>query len=177
YKALLLRKFRVPVQQFVLYLGSGISRMKTYLPAGQEITGYDLKNLSEMSLDQSMKSMIPEEIILAILSDYPSSDGKQVIRRIIRRLQDIMEDATLLQRYVQQLIILSRLRKLDKETKEIAQEMPITYDIKTDAFYQEGQETVILNMLRKGTLSAKEISDLTDVPLAKVEALQKKLGE
>ncbi|MEL6536849.1 MAG: hypothetical protein AAFQ98_15625, partial [Bacteroidota bacterium] len=140
YKALLLRKFEVPVRQFVLYLGPGKSQMETQLPKGQEIVGYTLKNLSEVPWDQSIRSTVPEEILLGILGDYPREEGKVVIQRIVERLWELRTDEITRQRYLQHLLILSRLRNLDTIAKEVARQMPITYDIEKDSFYKEGLE-------------------------------------
>ncbi|HAA16913.1 MAG TPA: hypothetical protein DCE41_36450 [Cytophagales bacterium] len=186
YKALLLRKFEVPVQQFVLYLGAGRSRMTSQLPQGQEITGYTLKNLSEVPLKQTLSSSVPEEILLAILGDYPPEEGKQVIQRIIERLWALQDDETTRQRYLQHLVILSRLRKLDNLAKEITESMPITYDIESDSFYKEGLEKgiergiekgaentkliMIENMLKNGVLTIAQIAEIAETT---EEAVQK----
>ncbi|HAA16418.1 MAG TPA: hypothetical protein DCE41_33820 [Cytophagales bacterium] len=176
YKALLLRKFEVSVRQFVLYLGVGQSKMVTDLPAGQEIKGYALKNLSEIPLDQTLHSSVPEEILLAILGDYPREEGVKVIKRIIERLWSLQSDETTRQHYLQHLVILSRLRKLDSITEEIADQMPITYDIETDHFYQKGRsrekEEIIKNMLADSSFSLEEIARLTNTSLAIVQKIQ-----
>jgi hypothetical protein len=43
-------------------------------------------------------------------------------------------------KYISQLIVLSRLRKFESETIKIINEMPITYDIKTDYLFKQGIE-------------------------------------
>ncbi|MEL6535294.1 MAG: hypothetical protein AAFQ98_07785 [Bacteroidota bacterium] len=177
YKALLLRKFEVPVRQFVLYLGVGQSKMVTELPKGQEIKGYSLKNLSEIPLDQTLHSSVPEEILLAILGDYPREEGEKVIHKIVERLWKLRSDEITRQRYIQHLVILSRLRKLDNLTKEITGKMPITYDIETDSFYQEGRsrekEEIIKKMLADSSLSMEEIANLTSTSIVAVQKIKK----
>ncbi|MEL6536478.1 MAG: hypothetical protein AAFQ98_13765, partial [Bacteroidota bacterium] len=195
YKALLLRKFEVPVRQFVLYLGPGKSQMISQLPEGQKITGYTLKNLSEVPLQQTLSSSVPEEIILAILGDYPPEEGKQVIQKIIERLWSLQNEEVVRQRYLQHLVILSRLRKLDNLAKEITESMPITYDIESDSFYQEGLERglerglekglekglaqgkslMIENMLKNGVLSVAQIAEIAQTSEEAVQKIAKGL--
>ncbi|MEL6533890.1 MAG: hypothetical protein AAFQ98_00695 [Bacteroidota bacterium] len=184
YKALLLRKFEMPVRQFVLFLGRGKSKMKTDLPIGQQITGFELKNLSEVPVDSALNSTVPEEILLAILSDYPVEEAEGVIRRIIERLVALQNDPVTLQRYLQQLIILSRLRKLDKETEEITEQMPITYDVESDAFYLKGlekgserqQRATIITMLEEGKLSVEQIARYTQATPEEVVKIKGELS-
>jgi hypothetical protein len=45
-----------------------------------------------------------------------------------------------LSRYLKQLAILARLRKLEALTVKITEEMPIVYDIETDYLYLQGVE-------------------------------------
>jgi len=196
YKALLQRKFEVTVRQFVLYLGPGTSNMTTTLPPGQEITGYTLKNLSEVPLEQSLNSSVPEEILLGILGDYPKEDGKVIIQKIIDRLWHLRSDETTRHRYLQHLLILSRLRNLDTVAKEVTRHMPITFDIEKDSFYQEGLEKglergmekgmekgmvksrtiIITNLLKTGGLSISQIATIAETSVAEVEKVAEKLG-
>ncbi|MEL6537606.1 MAG: hypothetical protein AAFQ98_19455 [Bacteroidota bacterium] len=177
YKALLLRKFEVPVRQFVLFLGIGKSRMIHQLPKGQEILGYTLKNLSELPLDDTLNSTIPEEVLLAILGQYSLEEGEDIVRKVIKRLWALRHDETTRQRYLQHLVVLSRLRKLDRVTEKIAEQMPITYDIETDHLYQKGKEEIIKNMILEGSLSIEEIAKFTQMSLEAIRSIQIRLSK
>ena len=121
---------RERVRQFVIYLGTNRPKMRTTLRKEEQITGYALKNIHDLPVDKVLDSEIPEEVILSILADYPKANTAAVVQRIIGNLQKLATDEATLNRYIQQLVILSRLRKLDKETEKQVRDMPITYDIK-----------------------------------------------
>lgn len=60
------------------------------------------------------------------------------------------KDPNELAKNLTQLILLSRLRKLEEITAKIIQEMPITYDIQQDSLYKQGIETGIAKGIEQG---------------------------
>lgn len=158
YKAILQRKYEMPVRQYVIYLGIKQPKMRTEL----------------------MESEVPEEIILSILTDYPAADSELVIQKIIVSLQKTTNDEATLKRYIQQLLILSRLRKLDKKTENQINKMPITYDIENDYLFNKGikegmeQKTdqMILDMLEDRSLTLEMIAKFSRTSIKYVEQLR-----
>lgn len=112
--------------------------MRTELAEEERIAGFTLKNTHNLPVDQTLASDVPEEIILSILADYPKTNAEQVIARIIARLRAVSTDEASLKKSVQQLLILSRLRRLSERKKKQADAMPITYDIEQDYLYKQG---------------------------------------
>ncbi|HAA13097.1 MAG TPA: hypothetical protein DCE41_15960 [Cytophagales bacterium] len=139
YAGLLLRKYRLPLKQHVVYLGQRPPTMITQLPKEMWITGFDLHNIKNFPAADSLSSDVPEEIILAILMDFPPEETEGVISSILTKLQSLTHDEATLKRYVQQLMVLSRLRKLDTTTEKKVEAMPITYDVETDYLYNKGK--------------------------------------
>jgi len=184
YKAIIQRKYQLPVRQLVIYLGADKPTMKTQLALEEEITGFELKNIHDFPVKITLAYEIPEEIVLSILTDYSQTDPKQVIEQIIAKLQKATKDETQLRRSIQQLLILSRLRNLDEEIEKQIKEMPITYDIKTDRLYNKGIEQgieqkkhqVILKALKKKKLTVEEIAELADASIDYVISVQAELG-
>ena len=150
YRAILQRKYEIPVRQVVIYLGSEKPKMRTQLSEEEQITGFELKDIKNVSLQSTLDSDIPEEIILSILTDYEKSDAEKVIDQIIYKLQRSSKSESELSKSVQQLIVLSRLRKLEVKIKQKINDMPITYDIKTDGLYNEGIREGIQKGIQKG---------------------------
>ena len=203
YRAILQRKYRLPVRQFVIYLGARPPKMRTELYKEERITGFELKNINSLSIDDTLDSQIPEEIVLAILTDYPKADAERVVVRIIDKLQKTAKDDTQLRRAVQQLLILSRLRNLEEITTEKAQQMPITYDITKDGIYQKGvreglekgvreglekgvregeqkgsknkADRMIIKALQLGVLSVDQIAEMAEVDVDYVLSLKQKI--
>ncbi len=179
YFGLLRRKHGLPVRQFVIYLGKQPSRMQTQLAPEEVFTGFDLKSLRDYSYESLLDSQVPEEIILAILSDLREEKPEEVIRQILSRLQGIGMDQITLRKYIRQLSMLARLRKLTKETQKQIKDMGFTYNITEDYLYQEGQQTkaneLIIEMLKDGTLTIEKIASLTKVPVEHVKQIAEEL--
>ena len=117
YKAILLRKYQIPVRQVVIYLGSEKANMRTQLPEEEQITGFELQDIKNLSFQSTLDSDIPEEIILSILTDYKKADAEKVIEEIIYKLQKASKSESELNKSIQQLIVLSRLRKFGIKNK------------------------------------------------------------
>lgn len=191
YKAILQRKFKLPVKQFVIYLGTRKPKMKTELNADEVIKGFQLTNIREMDAYRVLESEIPEEIMLAILGNYGEHETEQIINKIIDRLQQFTTDQIVLQRYFQQLLVLSRLRKLEVQTKKQIEGMPITYNIKTDGLYKEGikdgkregkiegikegKKETIIEMLKDPSMSEEKIAKFTKTSLAFVRKIREEM--
>ena len=184
YKAILQRKYLLPVRQFVIYLGLAEPTMATRLPSDEQITGFELKNIHDFPATLTLASDIPEEIVLSILTDYSTSDARQVIGQIISKLQKAAADETQLRRSIQQLLILSRLRNLDHETENQIKEMPITYDITKDRLYNKGIEQgieknrfrMVSKALEQKKLSIEDIAELADTSVDYVLSVQSELN-
>ncbi len=140
YRAILQRKYKLTVRQFVFYIGQDKLTMKHQLEPDEVIAGFSLTDVQTFDPERVLASSIPEEIILGVLGDYPQGQATYIIQRIISRLQELCHEPILLQKYTKQLTILSRLRKLEIETKEQLDVMAITYDIYTDGLYLEGKK-------------------------------------
>jgi hypothetical protein len=65
-------------------------------------------------------------------------------------LKAVCKNPSQLSKYLKQLIVLSRLRKIEDLTIKISEEMPITYDIKTDYLYLRGIEQGLEQGIEQG---------------------------
>ena len=191
YKALLQRKFEIPVRQYVIYLGTEKPKMRTELLDEEKVTGFQLQNIHELPVNQVLESDVPEEIILAILTDFPDIDAGRVVNHIIKKLLKVSEDEATLNRYIQQLLILSRLRKLDREIEKQVNAMPITYDIEQDYLYnkaynkayniayaeatKEAKKGTIIEMLKDPSLTLEKIASFTKTSVKFVKQVQEEL--
>jgi hypothetical protein len=179
YYGILRKKYGLPVRQFVIYLGQKPSAMQTALLPEEVFGGFTLKSLRDYSHQHLLASQVPEEIILAVLSDFGGKKPAEVLREILRRLKDLSGEEITLRKYIRQLSILARLRNLNKETQKQIGDMGILYDITEDYLYQEGKrkekEELITEMLKDGTLTIEKIASLTKVPLDYVKQVAQDL--
>jgi hypothetical protein len=190
YHSILLRKYKLPIRQFVVFLGNNSPKMRTKLDQEEVMKGFGLVNLHALDYKKLLASQIPEEIILAILSKF-DIEVERVIELIIRRLQKVSDSKIVLQKYVIQLSILSRLRNLEEVVTQKSREMPITYDIKKDYLYRQGRKEgiekgiekerlqkeiekkeQIIKMLQSGILTVSQIAEFSNTPEAEVKKIQ-----
>ncbi|WKN46155.1 hypothetical protein [Tunicatimonas pelagia] len=157
--------------------------MRTKLNQEEEITGFELKSIHNLPTTEVLNFDIPEEIILSILTDYPRADASQIISRIIFKLQNAAQSPADLNRYIRQLLVLSRLRKLDGEIEKQVKSMPITYDITKDRLYNRGVEqgieqktqAMITRLIRQGLLTDEQIAEVAEVTVAQIVQVRAKL--
>lgn len=141
------RKHRLPIRHVVVFLGKGKARMRTQLNEDEIFRGFDLINMSELNTEQLLSSQVPEVILLALLGDYEKDRTEAILRLIVSRLKAVAHSEAELKKYIEQLILLSKLRKLSGITDKIISDMPVTYDYTEDFYYLKGraQEREIAN--------------------------------
>lgn len=193
YKAILQRKYKLPVRQFVIYMGSQPLTMKTQLPENQQFIGFDIYNIQAYDYERLILSEVPQEIVLAILGDFHGEAPEKVIWQIVARLQKVSENKSQLEleKYIRQLNVLSGLRKLQTLTTKITAAMPILldYDIETDRLYKRGieqgieqgveqiQKSAIVKMLEDDFLTIEQIAAYLSVSVEMVEQIKAELEE
>ena len=191
YRALLQEIYQLPVRQFVVYLGQKEPTMKIRIAdliVGDENNfQFKLINIHQYDYEQLLSSDIPEEIQLAILGDFKNESPEAVVGKILKRLADMSQDTAKLQRYVRQLVVMSKLRNLQDDTLQTIETMPFEFDIETDVIYQRGKKEgieqgeerkrdgMITEMLRDGALSLEKIATYANVSIDHVKQLQQKL--
>ncbi|EAY27733.1 hypothetical conserved protein [Microscilla marina ATCC 23134] len=138
YFAILRQKYKLPIRQFVIYVGSKPPKMRTRLKPEEVFTGFELLDLRQVSYTQWLESDIPEEVLLAVLGDFQQKKVSTVLKQIISKIVKLIDDPGTLQKYIRQLATFARLRNLVIETEQTLEYMGLTYDIEKDVFYQRG---------------------------------------
>lgn len=182
YHGIELRKHKIKIKHFVIYLGMSKTRMKSKLKPEEVFTGFELITLHQLRASDFLSSQIPAEILLAILADFDKKQSERIIRLIIEKLILYCKNENELRKFVNKLTVLSRLRNLDEKTKEIIEIMPITYDITKDSFYKEGLEKglekgleqAIINML-KNNMEVNSIAKIMNITREQVLKIQENL--
>ncbi|MEL7123222.1 MAG: hypothetical protein AAFO07_27485 [Bacteroidota bacterium] len=197
YHGLIIRKYQLPVKHVVIYLGSKKPKMRTELSEEQQFESFDLLNIKEIDANDLLSSQIPEVILLALLSKYDSENVEKVIRTILFRLTQVAGSKDDLLRFLKQLTILARLRKLEVLAEKLIFDMPIYYDVETDGLYlkglekgkKEGREEGIEQGLEQGALltmnsivyrclklgrSIEEITAITGLDIEQVQTMIEK---
>ena len=181
------RPKRLDIRHYVIFLGKGKMTMQTRLPERHVFREFQVLNLHELEFDKMLQSQIPEEIILAILSDFKGKDPEKMIRLIIEKLKKYSNSDAHLKKCIRQLKVLSKLRTLDKETTKTINSMPIKYNLEEDYSYKQGIEKgiqrgeeralrkAIIAMLMLGN-NPEDIAESLEVPITLVMEIQQELN-
>src|SRR5690606_15333408 len=108
YCIMALRKYRLPVQQHVIFLGKGRATMPVRIEEDNLRFRYNLINLKDIDYRVFLKSTFPEQKILAILGNFEDEQPEHVLRHIV---QEVKQSAKGLElgRYFRQMRILAQL--------------------------------------------------------------------
>lgn len=187
YHSILLKKYKLPIKQFVIYLGYNKPKMRTHLNEEEIFTGFKLNNLQEYSANKLTRSEIPEEIILAVLGNFENRAPEIVVKDIINRLKETSINAENLNKYIYQLGMLSRLRKLESLTQETAKDMGLTIDIEQDHFFKQGEKkgekkgmektkkSVVVRLLKLKEFTNEKIAGMVGVSVNFVNKVQEEM--
>jgi hypothetical protein len=170
YKAMLLRKYQIPVQRYVIYLGKGNMKMRNSLQSLDLTFRYNLLAFNTIDYKLFLKSNQPEEVILSILAKH-----------IISRLEETTEGELALKRYFKQLRILAQLRKLEQKLKNIVMDSIAKYiDEEKDVAFLVGREKeqtkFVAYLLQEKTKTVSQIADIAGVTVSFVKSVKQKLA-
>ena len=180
YKAMLMRKYRLPIYQYVIFLGKGQPKMETHLNNVGLTFEYNLLAISSIDYKIFLKSNRPEEIVLSVLANFDKETPEIALKHIISRLEETTEGDLALRRYFKQLRILAQLRRLEQKLKNIIMDSIAKYiDERKDVAFlvglDKGQEKIIESLLTKLNYSLDQIADIAGVSVDFVKSVKQKL--
>ncbi|WP_338871937.1 hypothetical protein WBJ53_26695 [Spirosoma sp. SC4-14] len=111
YWLLLKAKYKLPIRQFVIFIGSGQPKMSTILSEDGNYFQFQLINITQFDYQRFFQSDSAEEVLLAVLSNFSGEDPENALNQIIHRLEEITPDQRTFQKHLRQLRVLSKLRK------------------------------------------------------------------
>lgn len=138
YYALLLRKFQLPIAQYVVYLGNDALSTTDSLHHTDLIYRYNLVSLRDIPYQQFLEADQPEAILLSILSNHQQALPETVIHEILVRLHETPIEPLALERYLQQLRILSILRDYEELFDNTMDHLLEEINFERDPFYKRG---------------------------------------
>ena len=140
YFVLLLRRYKLPVRQYVIYLGQGSPQMKDHLSTETMQFKYRLIALSKIDYRMFLSAPSPEEKMLAILGDFGGTDCRNVVETIVGQIIATSTGDFSRQRCLRQLLILSNLRNLVPDKKIIMESIEKWFKLENDVLYVIGEE-------------------------------------
>jgi len=181
YFIMLERKYKLPVQQYVLFIGAASPKMPTRLFRERLRFDFPLITFAELDYQLFLKSDRPEEVVLSILADFRQQDPDIIIEQIVQRVREVTEGEFALKRYFQQLRVLAQLRNLGDNLKESTMESLEKYvSLEGDLVYtvtkKRMEEKFIRNLITKFTLSSEQMADAAGVTVEFVENVKTKIA-
>ena len=178
YHFMLERKYKIPVKQFVIFLGASIPKMPTEIDRERLKFNFPLFSLSEMNYRIFLKSDKPEEIILSILANFEQDAPENALKHIINRIEETTDGDFSLKRYFNQLRILAQLRNLDLKLKNAMESIAKYINEERDVLYLRGRdkekEELVKKLLTKSKHTLAEIADFASVSIDFVIDIQQK---
>jgi len=177
YHGIELRKYRLPIKHVVVYLGEVIPKMRTQLEQSEVFEGFTLVNAHSFLPEKWLEEDEPSKIIMAILADYQKKNAAIILKAIVSKLRKVCKTKADLKKFIEQLIIISRMRNLEKLTIKISKAMPITIDIEKDYLYNLGLEKAKEEALveaKKAEAKIKAAEEKAKVADEKAEIADKK---
>lgn len=180
YKAMLFRKYRLPIHQYVIYLGRSVVSMESNLQTLGLTFEYNLLSINTIDYKTFLKSNQPEEIVLAILANFDKEKPESVLKQIVSKLEETTNSDLALKRYFKQLRILAQLRKLEKKLKNTIMDNIAKYiDEEKDVAYligfDKGEEKIVSNLLKKLNYNIEQIADIAGVSVEFVSKVKQQL--
>jgi flagellar biosynthesis/type III secretory pathway protein FliH len=201
YKIMLMRLYKIPVRQFVIFLWKSKPKMVTQLVTEDLSFRYNLLAISAISYKTFLNSNKPEEIVLSILANFEKETDSKALEQIIKRLEATTNSELTLEKYFNQLRVLAQLRKLEDKLKDTIMDSIAKYvSIKRDVGYMIGLEhgieqgieqgiekgiekanleknkKFIVNLLTKTDHTFEQIADIVGVTVLIVENVNKEFS-
>lgn len=183
YYFMLERKYKMPVKQFVIFLGKDRPIMPTQLVREQLHFSFPLIALSELDYHIFINSDKPEEIVLSILANFTGEKPENVLRQIISRVKETAKGELSLNRYFNQLRVLAQLRNLELNLKiamdsiaeYIKEERDVLFLRGLDKGQIKAEERIVKNLLSKMSLTFEQIADIAGTSVEFVKSIHLQL--
>ena len=181
YYVMLERKYKLPVRQFVIFLGSATPQMTTRLDRPNLIFNFPLISFATLDYRLFLRSDRPEDVLLSVLANFDSDNADTALRQIIRRIEETSGGDFSLRKHINQLRVLAQLRNLGVKLKSAMDSIAQFISPEKDAFYLIGQERteerIVRSLLSEVDMSVERIAKLAGVTIEFVEQVRQKMTD
>lgn len=189
YYIMLERKYRLPVRQFVIFLGAATPQMPTRLNRPTLTFEFPVVSFAMLDYHLFLRSDQPEEVLLSILANLGITDMEAKLVQIVQRVGKTSQSDFTFRKHINQLRVLAQLRNLGIKLKEAMDSIEKLISPEKDIFYlmgeekgeQRGQmkaeERIIRNLLTKMNLSVEQAADVAGVSIEFVEQVRQKMAD
>lgn len=179
YYIMLERKYKLPVEQFVFFVGPQQPGMATQLVRKRMQFEFPLIIFSQLDYELFIRSDKPEEILLAILSDFKGQSAEDVVQQVVTRIEETARGDFSLKRYFQQLRVLAQLRNLQEQIDKTMDSIAEYINEEKDVLYVRGERKAkgkfVTYLLRNTGHTMQQIADTAEVSVDFVLEMQRLL--
>ena len=181
YNIMLMRKYRLPIKQYVIFLKEKKPGMPTFLNTPNHKYNYNLILIAEIDYKLFTNSNDIEVKILGILANFGKESNQKVINYITKELKPFTKGDFARSRYFNQLRILAQLRKgIKLENEEIMQSVSTFFKEEDDFLYQRGEkvrnQTFVKNLIVKLGFTDEQAADFIEVDIDFVKKVRAELN-
>jgi hypothetical protein len=175
YYGMLERKYKIPVKQFVIFLGQDKPTMSCELDRERLKFSYPIVSLSTLDYHIFLNSFKPEEVILSILANFAGENPENALKQILIRVKETTKGDFSLNRYFNQLRVLAQLRNLELNLKNamesIAEHIKEERDVLFLRGLDKGKESFVKYLLNEGNKTFEQIADIAGVAVDFVKTI------
>ena len=140
YRIMLLRKYRLLVKQYVLFIGKGNATMQDRIIEEGFVYDYRLIALSQVDYKLFLQSKEPEEKLLSILANFGNEKEEQVLAAIIGQIRSAAGSDLMVGKYFNQLRVLAQLRNLPFKIEDMLDSISTFFKPEKDPVFKLGKE-------------------------------------
>jgi hypothetical protein len=185
YSVMLMRRYRLPVKQYVVFLRDTEPAMPTHIDTENHKFSYNLIRIAQASYKLFLKADTPEVKMLGILANFGKEDSYKAVKSIVDQVKSVANDDFAENRYFKQLRIFVQLRSsiepqfekaMETITKFFKEEKDFLYKRGAVKGREEGREEekfkLVTNMVAQSDLSDQQIASMAEVPLNFVKSVR-----
>ena len=147
--------------------------MTTKLPDEQVFRGFHQISLKDEPLSEFLASDRPEDIVLGILSDFEGQNANKSVKLLYTALHQHSQNENDFTKYLNQLVILSKLRNLETVVDQTTKRMGSSID--WSDFYpvleakEEGKYEFIFQLIKDGTFTIEQAAKKAEISLQEMK--------
>jgi predicted transposase/invertase (TIGR01784 family) len=141
YAVMLYRKYRLPVKQYVIFMGKDAVTMKTSIKHKNLKFWYKIIPLNGIEYKFFLQSEDPEAKVFAILANFGNDDIETALKNILQGINATADGNLTEEKHINQLRVLVQLCNDNVKLKfKHMISIRTFFKVKDDAFYQIGRE-------------------------------------
>ncbi len=184
YYIMLERKYHLPVEQYVFYLGATRPLMRTQLSSTWMTFEFRLIAFADLDYRIFLRSKNPEEVVLSVLGNFEGDSSALALERIVHRIEETTIGDFPLRKYFNQLRVLAQLRNLGNQLTDLAMDnISKFFSVEKDAVYMVGfnqgeinaKVAFVKNLLSKVSLTIEQIADIAGVTVDFVDNVRQEI--